>query len=626
MAIELSARLDAARRFYENGDFALAESELRAVLDHGRDNADALALLGVMRFKTSKVAEAVECFDAALRTEPDHYDALTWLALVRKSNKDVSGAIELLQRAVTLQPDDASAISHLGLCWLSLNRSVPAADAFKKLIRMQPEAAQGYYNLGMALKLEGGSFEAFYSFKKAIELDPDNLQCYVQIFKQLQLLLNWKDGLPLFESGLQRRPDSIALMISLAVTNGKLGKPDKAERLFKKAWNVNAIAGPPYAHWLHEEGRFEEAKEILQKTVQLDPLQAQAYHNLAVAKCFEFDGQTLADRVQSVLGHKGFRVEERMYLQYALALSFEHRKQFEIAMGHFDRANELAYHVHNLSQNFDHKAIGKSDERMMRTYSKEFIERYRRHGSTSEAPVFIVGMIRSGTTLLDQILSSHSRVSSAGEQPFWGLSAMRVDAKWETYGVDVADIPTLADTYLEVLEAVAGSALRATDKMPVNYRHLGLISVAFPNAKIIHLRRNPLDTCLSIYTTYLGASTNFAYNQRNIVENYREYLYLMDHWRSVLPSSQMIELDYEQLVSDKEPVIRGLIEFCGLDWDDACLHHERNASQVSTPSLFTARQAVNAASVEKWRLYEPWLGTLSELKGLCHPKVASQIG
>jgi hypothetical protein len=151
------------------------------------------------------------------------------------------------------------------------------------------------------------------------------------------------------------------------------------------------------------------------------------------------------------------------------------------------------------------------------------------------------------------------------------------------------------------------------------------MSVVFPKATFIHIRRNPLDTCLSIYTTFLGRGTQFAYNQANIVSYYQEYLRTMDHWRSVIPAGQMIEIDYEDLVTNKEIVLRELLEFCGLDWDDACISHERSRAHVSTPSLWAARQPVNAASVDRWRKYEPWLGGLLELRDLAHPRPAHSI-
>jgi hypothetical protein len=178
---------------------------------------------------------------------------------------------------------------------------------------------------------------------------------------------------------------------------------------------------------------------------------------------------------------------------------------------------------------------------------------------------------------------------------------------------------------LAILNGFAGPSERITDKQPLNYELLGLINIVFPKAKIIHIRRNPLDTCLSIYSTHFGGGPNFAYKQENIVFHYREYLRLMEHWRRVLPAEVFFEIDYEELVADKEGVTRQIIDFCGLPWDDACLRHNEKKSMVTTPSRWQARQPVYATSVEKWRHYEPWLGGLLELKDVRHPSPRTPV-
>jgi hypothetical protein len=308
-----------------------------------------------------------------------------------------------------------------------------------------------------------------------------------------------------------------------------------------------------------------------------------------------------------------------MFLYYALAKTFDQARTYELAMHNYDLANAAAYELYNSHITQDDAAIDAEHSTLVELYSSERMAELRRHGSDSAIPIFIVGMIRTGTTLLDQILSSHPAVKSAGEQPFWQVSSGRVNRRWILTGGNAADIQELERDYLKVLKDATGLATRVTDKMPTNFSHMGLMSVVFPKAKFIHLRRNPMDTCLSIYTTFLGSGTQFAYRQENIVTYYREYLRTMRHWRSVIPAGQMIEVNYEELVTEKERVLREVLSFCGLEWDAAVLSHERNPSQVSTPSLWAARQPVNAASVERWRRYEPWLGGLLELKDLTHP-------
>jgi hypothetical protein len=202
-------------------------------------------------------------------------------------------------------------------------------------------------------------------------------------------------------------------------------------------------------------------------------------------------------------------------------------------------------------------------------------------------------------------------VHSAGELQFWTEETVRL-----AFGIGMEDHPSLealADEYLTYIEQLAGKSGRITDKMPLNFAYAGVIHRALPGARFIHIRRHPVDTCLSIYTTYYGAGPRFAYNKSNIVAYYREYLRVMGYWRERLPSDRLFELDYEDLISDPQSVIPRIVEFCGLPWDESCLHHDRNESAINTPSRWQARQPIYRTSVERWRRFEPWLGEFAEL-------------
>jgi hypothetical protein len=221
-------------------------------------------------------------------------------------------------------------------------------------------------------------------------------------------------------------------------------------------------------------------------------------------------------------------------------------------------------------------------------------------------------MMRSGTTLTEQILSSHPTVSAAGEQWFWPQRAYQADdrARME---VKTSHAISLAREYCRTLRQVAPGSAHITDKLPGNYLHLGLLYLALPNAKVIHTRRNPLDTCLSIYFTPNPTAPDFAHAPDDIVFAYEQYLRLMVHWRNVLPSSWLHEIFYEDLVEDSEPIIRSMVDFCGLEWDDACLKHQENAKTVRTPSWWQVRQPMYKTSKGRWKKYEPWLGDFSKL-------------
>ena len=619
MAFNAFERLQVARQCVQQNRLAVAEAEVASVLRHEPAHAPARTLLAIIYLRSGRIQESDAILSSLVLEHPNLIDAIGLLAFIRKSQNRLPEAIEFLQKLPELGQDTADIHNQIGTCWLEIGDAVAAGREFKRAIELDRTAPHSYYNLGLALKLAGRSYETYMTFKRAAELDPNFHDTYVQLWQQMRQLLNWTDGLPVLENGLRIHPTSTKMKMMVASTYGKVGWPEKAEQIYKEAAASDPTAGPHYAHWLQEEGRFDESVPVLQAAIRHQPIQGQAYYNLAIAKCSEFDGTPLVDLILPLLENEHIGEEGRMFLFYALAKIYEQEKKFELAMRNYDCANDIAYKLYNSI--YDHDAFAADTEHaaLLRLYSTESVAKLRKHGSASTVPIMIVGMIRTGTTLLDHILSSHPNIRSAGEQPFWQVSAGRVNRRWLESGGDPADIKDLAERYLEALREATGDAPKITDKMPTNFIHMGLISVVFPKAKFIHIRRNPVDTCLSIYTTFLGSGTQFAYSKANIVAYYQEYLRTMEHWRSVIPADQMIEIDYEDLVSNKEAVLREVLKFCGIEWDNSVLEHERNTSQISTPSLWTARQPVNTASVERWRKVEPWLGKLLELKDVRHP-------
>jgi hypothetical protein len=221
-------------------------------------------------------------------------------------------------------------------------------------------------------------------------------------------------------------------------------------------------------------------------------------------------------------------------------------------------------------------------------------------------------MPRSGSTLTEQILSSHPDVAAGGELGFWS-SPRILNEDLLSLGGDTKAAKRLANDYLATLKALDPVAKRVTDKALANFFLLGAIRRVLPNATFVHCRRHPIDTALSIFTTNFETNFDYASNRGDLVFYYRQYARLMDHWRRVLPPARFVEVDYEALVSDPEPHARRLVAACGLDWNEACLAPHRNARRITTASVWQARQPIYRTSVERWRRYEPWLGELREL-------------
>jgi hypothetical protein len=287
-------------------------------------------------------------------------------------------------------------------------------------------------------------------------------------------------------------------------------------------------------------------------------------------------------------------------------------------MGHYVSGNALEHE----RMRFDPDAGRSFVARSRATFNAALIEEKRPLGNPSEMPIFIVGMLRSGTTLVEQILASHPAVYAAGELGYFRNASRQLAeraAGGQPYpdclgGLDAETIDSLSSAYITHLRERMGEARRFTDKNPLNFEHLGLIMLAFPNARVIHCRRDPMDVCLSIYFQHFSERHDFAYSFADIAEHHRQYQQLMAHWHDVFPG-RIHDLDYEDLVADFETVSRDMLTFLDLEWDENCLEFHRTDRPVGTASHWQVRQPLYAHSVQRWRRYEPYLEELRAALG-----------
>ncbi len=307
---------------------------------------------------------------------------------------------------------------------------------------------------------------------------------------------------------------------------------------------------------------------------------------------------------------------EKAGLHYGLGKALEDLGEYEESMFHYDEANRFTLATKLNNQPFDEQGFSKRIDMIINATPPELFTQPLEGRSDSELPILIVGMARSGTTLAEQILSSHPLVEAAGEHPFWTSNWLRARSDSKDSFVP-EEIALLGQEYIKVLSKFGPAAARVTDKMPANGLVAGLIHLALPNARLIHMRRSPIDNGLSIWKTPNIAVVDGSHEKRGVVYVFKDYLRLMDHWRAVLPPDRFLEVDYEELVYEPERVTREMVAFCGLEWDDECLKPEANIRSVVTPSTWQVRQPVYKTSVERWRKFEPWLG---ELRGLLELK------
>ncbi len=422
-------------------------------------------------------------------------------------------------------------------------------------------------------------------------------------------------------------PDSFPAQANLGSILAKLGRAAEAEEAYGRALEIEPDSTPVLSNLAilkAETGAVAEAEALYRRVLALDPGDAEAYHDLSRIKKFKSGDPDIKAmekrRAQPALGP-----EDSMFLDFALAKALDDA-------GDHDRAFEFMASANRLKRatlNFDMAREQALAERITATFDGDFINAHGDGGFADERPVFIIGMPRSGTTLVEQILASHSQVSGAGEVNHFlnavfgaggagrGLKGMGGGGQGfpeEVVGNDGKDFRRLGKTYMDLLGAGREGAQRITDKLPRNFFFAGLISLALPNARIVHCRRDPVATCLSCFQIHFPSGQEFTYDLGELGRFYGLYSRLMDHWQAVL-GDRIYQLNYEDLVADPEPRMRGLLEFCGLPWEDACLAFHETDRQVSTASTHQVRQPVYKTAVGRWKNYRAHLGPLLEALG-----------
>ena len=520
-------------------------------------------------------------------------------------------AIAPLRDAALLLPADPVIHHDLGLACLETGRVPEAIAAFQRAVSSNPRYAEAYFRLGVALEKVGDRGSALVAYDRATELKPTLTEAWFRAGALVHTMGHRDEAIGCFRraasSGPKTRFGRLGAVRALLTENRDV----EAERLLQRtlaADPADAMAQDLLGNLLAESGRFDEARECFTRAVTLAPLMAGSYYDLVRCRRVATADEGLIARIEAALSTPGLEVEPRLRVHLALGKALDDLGGYAAAMQHFDAADALR----PSSAAFDSAAFDTEITRMIERCPPGLIARAPELGSGDITPILIIGMPRSGTTLIEQIVSSHREVRAGGELNFWNERG----AAWHQAGPAGTEAPFLGQAaahYLRVLRAIGPKAARVTDKMPFNFLWAGLIHLAFPRATIIHCRRRAIDTALSIHQTLFHPTLAFPTGGAKLVAYIRSYERLTGHWRAVLPADRFIEVQYEDLTGAPEPVIRRIIEGCGLAWDDACLRPERNPRSVKTPSKWQTRQPIYRNSVDRWRRYEPWLGPLRAL-------------
>ncbi|HTS60163.1 MAG TPA: sulfotransferase [Terriglobales bacterium] len=520
-------------------------------------------------------------------------------------------AIAPLRDAALLEPSNPIIQHDLGLACLEVGRVPDAIAAFERAVASNPRYADAYFRLGIAWEKLGNMGGAIVAYDRATKLLPSLTEAWFRAGALVYILGHRDQAIGCFRraaaTGGRTSFGGLGMARALLMEN----RNQEAEKVLREllvADPRNAMAYDLLGNLLSEVGRFDEARACFERAISIAPLLAGSYYELVRCRPVTRDDDGLLQRMEAALATPGLEAGQGLRLHLAIGKAAEDLGDYALAMRHFDAADA----VRRGSVPFDSTAFSIEIERLIARCTPEWIARAPELGSGSATPVLIMGMPRSGTTLVEQIVSMHPGVGAGGELQFWN----QCGAVWHRSGAagnETAFLAKAAADYLSVLRAIAPTATRVTDKMPFNFLWAGLIHVAFPRAIIIHCRRAAVDTALSIHQTHFHPSVAFPTGGADLVAYFRGYQRLIDHWRSVLPADRFIEVDYEELTGSPEPVTRRIIAACGLDWHDACLRPESNPRAVNTPSKWQTRQPIYRTSVARWRRYEPWLGPLRAL-------------
>ena len=563
--------------------------------------------LGISLASLQRTEEAAERFAHILTINPARPDVHNNLGAVLQALGRNTEAVGHYETAIALRADYAEARFNLGNALAAMGRNDEAVGQYDAALAIRPTYVEAHYNRGNTLKRLNRNEDAAAAYEATIALKPDYMEAYNNLGNALLELRRHDEAAARFEQALALRPDSAEAYNNLGTTLQALGRHGEALRHLEQALTLRPGYADAYTNrgnTLMEMGRLDEARQAFERAVELAPRRAKFYRNLMDSKRFSAGDPHLAAMQEMAKDLDALEPEERIDLHFALGKALGDVGDYAASFHHLIEGNALKRR--NVAYN--ESAVLEFMSSLALVFTREMVAAKRDRGNPSRLPVFIVGMPRSGTTLIEQILASHPGVFGAGELGAFGdIMATFTDLDAALAGSDPAAadaaLREVGTRYVDAIQGLAPAAERITDKMPANFRLAGLIHLALPNARIIHARRNPIDTCLSCFGRAFTGDQPFTYDLAELGRYYRAYDALMAHWRRVLPESTFLEVNYEDVVDDLEGQARRIVAHCGLEWDEACLQFHRTERLVRTASATQVRQPIYKTSVGRWRVY-----------------------
>jgi Flp pilus assembly protein TadD len=554
--------------------------------------------------QSGEFAEAEQLYSAIAEAEPHLPDPIHLLGVLAHQTGQNAKAIELIEQAISLRPDVSQYYTNLGVALTAVGRFRDAVKTLGRAIELAPEAQQPLVNLGNVYFNVGQFQHAVQCFQKALRIKPDHQPALLNLGISMRVLGNNAQSVEIFSLLLRLNPKSTMALSNLGLSLNNLGHTEKAIESLSLAIQFDPegpMAATNLAAVYAQTGEFEKAELIARDVLHRHPTYCRAFSVLS--KLGTSIDQDDAERLSQLVEMSTLPVDDMIAANYSLARYYDRQQQYEQAWSQASVANGKRVKRH------DYRSHEQYITRLTEAYSKEYFAR-ETTGHQSNRPVFVVGLPRSGTSLVEQILASHPLVHGAGELDEFEQLRQKLDSTpslenaypESMSGLTQQTVLESAERYLARIESLNASAERVVDKLPDNFLHLGLIATLFPNSRVIHCRRHPLDICVSCFLEdfeYVDYTTDLDL----FVDYYLAYDRLMKHWEQNLPIDLM-SVQYETFVENPAVEIRRLIEFCGVDWDDNCLNFHVHERTVRTPSSYAVRQPIFKSSAGRWRNYQ----------------------
>ncbi len=627
------------------GNLDLAISHLRRACEAPRAPALYTSNLAEMCRQKGLLVEGEAAARRAVAQNASLPGAWNNLGIILQESGKFEESRQCLERVLALQPNNAEAHNNFGNTAKRLGQVVRAERAWTRALELKPNYAEPHSNLANLLSEQAEYAKAAEHARRAIELNPRLADAYINLSgietarnKDLEAL-RWLDALlafaPTHATALASRAlclkkldrldealDSANRALSASPENAEvhnahgqvlqaLGKFDAALAAYDRAATLPGTAAEQAlvnraVHFM-EHGRQDEAEAAFAKAAAAFPRSASAQFNHADLKKFT-QGDPAIAAMEALLGTPPSHADQ-LLLHFALGKAYMDIGDSARAFEHLDQGNAMKRAIIE----YDPEQAMQWRMRIIEIFTPELLQKLGGQGAPSSMPIFVVGMPRSGTTLLEQILASHPAIHGAGELNHIQNIAGGFGAFPESLPDFTPEkLHQLGQNYLNKIASLASGRPHVVDKMPINFALVGFIHLILPGARIIHSRRDAADTCLSCYSKLFSVGQGFTYNQAELGRFHRGYQKLMAHWREILPPTHFLEVDYEAVTEDPEAQARRMIEFLGLDWDPACLDFHKAGRAVKTASVNQVRRPVYKTSAGRWRKHEQHLGRLLE--------------